>query len=95
MGNCNNELLHSISNHNRINILAVEYPGYGIYDSKRDCNADDILKDADFVYNFLMNVMKIKEENIIVFGRCIGSGPLIYLSYTYNPKLLLLISAIT
>lgn len=95
IGNCNRELLNSIVSHNRINILAVEYPGYGIYDSKTNCSAEEIIKDADFVYNFLVNVMKIKQENIIVFGRCIGSGPAIYLSYTYNPKLLLLISAFT
>lgn len=94
LGNCN-DFLNSIANHNRINILAVEYKGYGIYDYGSNCSAEDILKDADIVYNFLINVMKIKQENIIIFGRCIGSGPAIYLSYTYFPKLLLLMSAFT
>jgi esterase/lipase len=96
MGNCY-DFLNTISKHNRINILAVEYPGYGIYNYKngKECSAEEIIKDADFVYNFLINAMKIKQENLIVFGRCLGSGPAIYLSYTYKPKCLILMSAFT
>jgi len=95
LGNCHN-LLTTIAQFNRINVLAVEYPGYGVYDyGMRDCSSDEILQDAEIIYNFLNSVLKIKEENIIVMGRCIGSGPAVHLSYKYNPKCLILMSAFT
>ena len=95
LGNCYN-LLTALCKFNRINVLAVEFPGYGIYDNgKGECSADVITKDADIIYNFLNCVMKIKEENIVIMGRCIGSGPAVHLSTKFNPRCLLLMSAFT
>jgi esterase/lipase len=51
-----------------------------------------ILKDADTIYNFLINVRKFQQQNIIILGRCMGSGPAIYLAGRYQPKGLILIS---
>lgn len=93
LGNCYN-LVTSISQFNRINVLAVEFPGYGVYDfGSRECSSDEILKDAEIIYDFISSVLRIKEENIIVMGRCIGSGPAVHLSYKYNPRCLILMSA--
>jgi len=95
LGNCHN-LLTNIAQYNRINVLAVEYPGYGIYDfGNRNCSSEEILQDAEIVYNFLNSILKIKEENIILMGRCLGSGPAVHLSYKFNPKCLILMSAFT
>ena len=93
LGNCYN-LVTSICQFNRINVLAIEFPGYGIYDyGRRECSSEEILKDAEIIYNFLTSVIRIKEENLIVMGRCIGSGAAVHLSYKYNPKCLILMSA--
>lgn len=95
LGHCHN-LLYTISQFNRINVLAVEYPGYGIYGyGRQECSSDLILRDAEVIYNFLNAIMQIKEENIIIMGRCIGSGPAVHLSVKYNPKSLILLSAFT
>ena len=36
--------------------------------------------------------MNISESNILVMGRCIGSGPAVYLATQFNPLSLILIS---
>src|SRR5436853_80448 len=48
----------------RMHIIAVEYPGYGIYEGDRP-NADKIIKDSDIVYKFLTETIKWKESDII------------------------------
>ena len=75
-----------------INILAVEYPNYGIYSSKNSANAENILSDAETVFKFINEVQNINENNIILMGRCIGSGPATYLASTYNVLALILLS---
>jgi hypothetical protein len=78
----------------KYNILCVEYPGYGIYKSETKCSSEEIIKDADIIYKFLTNVINVSEDNIIVMGRCIGSGPAIYLASKYNPLSLILVAPI-
>ena len=34
----------------KINVLAVEYPGYGVYKDPRGCSAEKILEDCDYIY---------------------------------------------
>jgi hypothetical protein len=82
-----------ISRYLKINVLSVEYPKYGIYTSKSECTSEEIEKDADCIYKFLTEIMSVEEANIIVLGRCIGSGPATYLAEKYNPGCLVLISA--
>ena len=53
--------------------MAVEYPGYGIYDGSPD--AYQVEKDSILVYDYLTLMQGIKEEQIILFGRSIGTGP--------------------
>jgi hypothetical protein len=47
--------------------------------------------DAENVYKFVLKKVK-KEENIILFGRSLGSGPASYLASKFSPKLLILMS---
>jgi hypothetical protein len=75
-----------------INILAVEYPNYGIYSSKNSANAETILSDAETIFKFINEVQNINENNIILMGRCIGSGPATYLASTHSVLSLILLS---
>ena len=102
----------------RINILAPEYPGYGIYNKIKkkpehgDVNekileddlsaqnllpsAEQIIQDTDCVYDFVLaNFKKIREKDIVVFGRSMGSGPSIHLASTRNPCAVITMSAYT
>jgi pimeloyl-ACP methyl ester carboxylesterase len=75
-----------------IHILAVEYPGYGVYSGKP--SSESILNDAECVYSFVLS-LGLKPENIIVFGRSIGSGPATFLARNRKIGCLMLMSAYT
>ena len=72
----------------------MEYPGYGLYKDSSP-NADLILNDAEYVYNYLNKRLGYDEKNIIIFGRSIGSGPSTYLASKYKPGCLVLMSPFT
>jgi pimeloyl-ACP methyl ester carboxylesterase len=90
-------LTYDLADHLRstlmVHIVAVEYPGYGIYPGQP--NASNITNDSVCVFDFLTDVLGINPRNIIVFGRSIGSGPATYLAAYKHPGALLLISAYT
>lgn len=85
-------LLKLMCKYLNINILAVEYPNYGIYGSKNSANAETILSDAETIFKFINEVQNINENNIILMGRCIGSGPATYLASTHSVLALILLS---
>ncbi len=66
----------------KIHIVAVEYPGYGIYKGKP--NADQIEADADAVFDYFNQYLKVPKDQIIILGRSIGSGPATYLAHIKN-----------
>ena len=75
-------------------MIAMEYPGYGIYreyDKSRDLT-ESILNDSEFLYEYLVWSLNIPQSRIILFGRSIGSGPATHLAAKYKPGALLLIS---
>jgi len=72
-------------------ILAVEYPGYGVYEGTT--NAKIINEDAEIVFDFLTHEVGMDPKNIIIFGRSIGSGPATHLAANRNPGALVLMSA--
>jgi len=53
------DLLNHIRNNINVNILAVEYPGYGIY--KGSPSDSRILEDAEDVFEYLTNELKFKQ----------------------------------
>lgn len=65
------DLLANLRNNLQIHVIAMEYPGYGIY--KGNPSADKIIEDSQHVYDFLIS-LGFKRKNIIVFGRSIGTG---------------------
>ncbi|CAG9333721.1 unnamed protein product [Blepharisma stoltei] len=82
-----------ISKKLKINVLAVEYPGYGIYPGKS--SSKRIKNDAKNIYEYLQENIKIKESDIIILGRSIGSGPATFIAAKKNPGALVLMSAYT
>lgn len=55
-----------------MHVLAIEYPGYGIYPGSP--SAEKILEDALTLWNYLTIQMGIDSKNIILFGRSLGTG---------------------
>ena len=73
----------------------MEYPGYGLYTGNGDASALKIQQDAEYVYKYVIQECGILEEDIVVFGRSMGSGPASYLAGNFNPAALCLMSAYT
>jgi pimeloyl-ACP methyl ester carboxylesterase len=85
------ELLEHLMPALKIHILAVEYPGYGIYRTKQPTE-QQILDDSLRVYDYLTSDYGFPENNIIIFGRSIGSGPATYVASQRTPTMLALMS---
>ena len=90
------EMLDHLRSSLKLNVLAVEYPGYGIFAEEGGCDAERITQDCDIVYRFvLQEIDGILEKDILLFGRSMGSGPASYLASTYRPGALILMSPYT
>ncbi|TNV78422.1 hypothetical protein FGO68_gene10863 [Halteria grandinella] len=85
------ELLDHLRSSLKMHVLAVEYPGYGIYPGVP--TAEKILEDALSVWEYLTLELGVKRTEIILFGRSLGSGPAIELAAHVNPCALLLMTA--
>jgi pimeloyl-ACP methyl ester carboxylesterase len=86
------DILDTLRSVLHIHILAVEYPGYGVYSGRP--NSETILNDSECVYNFVVN-LGYKPQDIIVFGRSIGSGPATFLARNRKICCLMLMSPYT
>jgi fermentation-respiration switch protein FrsA (DUF1100 family) len=71
-----------------VNILAPEYPGYGLNNGKASCK--NILNVSLLVYRFAIETLGIQEENIIIIGRSIGTGPATWIAGEGASALILL-----
>lgn len=71
-----------------VNIIAPEYPGYGIYPGEATCNK--ILTDALVLYKFLQNTLHMNVKDLVIIGRSIGSGPASWLASQGTGALILL-----
>jgi len=88
------DLLYLFGQRMEMHVLAVEYPGYGLYKTSKP-NEDQIKADSEAIYDYLVNCVGLNENDIILFGRSMGSGPTSYLSSVRNPYALLLMSPYT
>ena len=72
-------------------IIAMEYPGYGLhgYEGK---SSQQLQKDALTVYDFVNQVMKVKEQDIFLLGRSIGSSVATYVAQHRDPGMVILMS---
>jgi esterase/lipase len=74
----------------QMNVIIVEYPGYSIYNAPK--NAEVMCYDSLKVYSFIQDFFNLKDEDIFVLGRSIGTGPAVYLASQKKPQALILIS---
>ena len=72
-------LMETTMNRLKAHLVAVEYPQYGPY-SWADISEQRICQDADRVYDFIRHIVKLQENQIVVAGRSMGSGPATYLA---------------
>lgn len=63
----------------QVNVLAVEYPGYGICPGGQ---ADEmsVIANARLAFRFATEVLEFPTEDIIVVGRSVGSGPALHIA---------------
>ncbi|SBT30839.1 alpha/beta hydrolase, putative [Plasmodium ovale wallikeri] len=66
-----------------VNILAIEYVGFGLCYLEGSTNQYNINRRALAAYNFLISI-HMKSENILLFGRSIGTGVATKLAYNLN-----------
>jgi fermentation-respiration switch protein FrsA (DUF1100 family) len=73
------DFLYKLGSELKMHILAVEYPGYGLY---KMCDPDESImkQDANMIYTYLTEHVGLKHSDIILFGRSMGSGPATYLA---------------
>jgi hypothetical protein len=58
----------------QVNVLVVEYPGYGICGGGQ-ATEDGVISNAKLAFDFLRKVLLWPADEIIIFGRSIGCGP--------------------
>lgn len=65
-----------------MNVLVVEYPGYGVYHAKEPTQAQ-VEQDAEAVFIYMLMELRVPDSQIIIFGRSLGTGPACFLSTIY------------
>lgn len=76
------ELLVKMSVTFHCSVIAVEYPGYGIYRTE-NADAETLMTNAHLVMQYLIRVLHYSEKDIILMGRSMGSGPACELAVKY------------
>eukprot|EP00405_Crypthecodinium_cohnii_P035481 CAMPEP_0206534212 /NCGR_PEP_ID=MMETSP0325_2-20121206/5416_1 /ASSEMBLY_ACC=CAM_ASM_000347 /TAXON_ID=2866 /ORGANISM="Crypthecodinium cohnii, Strain Seligo" /LENGTH=400 /DNA_ID=CAMNT_0054030983 /DNA_START=143 /DNA_END=1341 /DNA_ORIENTATION=- len=76
----------------KMNVLAVEYPGYGLLHSLAPSEA--ALKEVALTaFRFILDELHVAYEQVILFGRSVGSGPTVYLASRFPVGGLILVAA--
>ena len=76
-----------------VSVLMVEYRGYGR--SEGEPSEDGIYRDAEAVWQWLVNTKKVVPENIVLYGKSLGGGPATELASRYPAGALVLQSTFT
>ncbi|RZC91053.1 hypothetical protein C5167_028885 [Papaver somniferum] len=72
------ELFIELRAHLRVNIMSYDYSGYGASSGKP--SEFNTYYDIEAVYNCLKRDYGIKQEDIILYGQSVGSGPTLHLA---------------
>ncbi|XP_061344214.1 uncharacterized protein LOC133290179 isoform X1 [Gastrolobium bilobum] len=67
------ELFSELSLHLRVNLLGYDYSGYG--QSSGKASEQNTYADIEAAYKCLVEMYGAKEEDIILYGQSVGSGP--------------------
>ncbi|CAE8738850.1 unnamed protein product [Polarella glacialis] len=76
----------------KVNVLAVEYPGYGLLQSMAP-SEEGVYEVSLTTFRFLVDAIGVCYSQIILFGRSLGSGPAVYLASQFPVGGLILVSA--
>eukprot|EP00933_Yihiella_yeosuensis_P006725 TRINITY_DN111491_c0_g1_i1.p1 TRINITY_DN111491_c0_g1~~TRINITY_DN111491_c0_g1_i1.p1 ORF type:complete len:409 (+),score=70.09 TRINITY_DN111491_c0_g1_i1:103-1329(+) len=77
----------------KMNVLAVEYPGYGLLHNISTSSEAALKEVALTAFRFILDELKVAYEQIILFGRSVGSGPSVYLASRFPVGGLILVAA--
>lgn len=80
--------------HFKMNVLAVEYPGYGLFHGV-PVSAATLKEVVLTAFRFIIDELEVSYEHIILFGRSVGSGPTVYLASRFPIGGLILVAAFT
>ncbi|GAB2216268.1 hypothetical protein Droror1_Dr00024038 [Drosera rotundifolia] len=72
------ELFIELRAHLRVNIMSYDYSGYGASTGKP--TEMNTFHDIESVYNCLKSEYSIKQEELILYGQSVGSGPTLHLA---------------
>ncbi|KAI4344253.1 hypothetical protein L6164_011500 [Bauhinia variegata] len=72
------ELFIELRAHFRVNIMSYDYSGYGASTGKP--SEFNTYYDIEAVYNCLKSEYGIRQEDIILYGQSVGSGPTLHLA---------------
>lgn len=78
------ELFLELRAHLRVNIMSYDYSGYGSSSGKP--SEVNTYYDIEAVYECLTNEYGIKQEDVILYGQSVGSGPTLHLA-SRSPRL--------
>ncbi|CAJ1333080.1 unnamed protein product [Effrenium voratum] len=85
-------VLRHIRDQFKVNVLAVEYPGYGLLHHMEPSDSA-VYEVALTAFRFLVDEIGVRYSQIILFGRSLGSGPAVFLAAQYPVGGLILVSA--
>ena len=88
------DFLYQLGHELRMHVMAVEYSGYGLYKTSGP-NEQQIKEDSEIIIDYLTKSVGVREQDIIFFGRSMGSGPATHLASIKNAYSLLLMSPYT
>ena len=88
--NLANEMLTHIKSTLSVNVIAPEFAGYGIYSGYP--TEGQLFNDAVNVFDYMVQEMKINPNNIIIFGRSLGTSIATHLASKRRGAALILIS---
>lgn len=77
----------------KMNVLAVEYPGYGLLHGIATSSEAALNEVALTAFRFILDELKVAYEQVILFGRSVGSGPTVYLASRFPVGGLILVAA--
>lgn len=73
------DLVTNLAKHLQIDVLLYEYTGYGVNYGRSSEN--NCYRDLETVLEYLVDIEGVKPQNIILYGRSLGSGPTVHMAY--------------
>jgi fermentation-respiration switch protein FrsA (DUF1100 family) len=69
-----------------MNIISLDYPGYGLHPERR-FSESGCYRDIYQVYLYLTQKLNMQPESIILWGRSLGTGPVVHLAAQVGTQL--------